>query len=372
MCLKDLLWAGPSGASALLLAEFGAPAWVFVILLVWLLTLGLPTLVAILMLAQFWQGPSFPVYLLCAVVLAFLLQLGSVSGIRLGIRREISRRDFIGSLAMVGAGLAVQEPSAFTTMEPPWDFHVHLFGRGDGGTGCRLSPKQRQHWKYPFFLKLLNLSQNGSLDQEYVGELVRQLQASSIQKAVLLARDARYDEYGNPDFESTNFYVPNTYLFSVVKEKPELFVPCASINPKRQDVIEELERCNERGAYVVKVHPQTQDVNPADERFRPFYRRVAELGTILMVHTGSKHSSEVTDHALTDPAGLLPALDEGCTEWLLPIPAWAATSIPSPSAKTYSKTWSHLQFNSQHLRHPCTLTADDCNMRTRCFHTEAL
>ena len=107
--------------------------------------------------------------------------------------------------------------------------------------------------------------------------------------------------------------MPNTYLFSAVKEKPEMFVPCASINPKRRDVIEELERCNERGAYVVEVHLQTQDVNPTDERLRPFYRRVAELGTILMVHTGPEHSSEVTGHALTDPAGLLPALDEGCT-----------------------------------------------------------
>ncbi|MBB31319.1 MAG: hypothetical protein CME25_20715 [Gemmatimonadetes bacterium] len=82
---------------------------------------------------------------------------------------------------------------------------------------------------------------------------------------------------------------------------------------RSDETSEDLERCNERGAYVVEVHLQTQDVNPTDERLRPFYRRVAELGTILMVYTGPEHSSEVTGHALTDPAGLLPALDEGCT-----------------------------------------------------------
>ncbi len=54
-------------------------------------------------------------------------------------------------------------------------------------------------------------------------------------------------------------------------------------------------------------------MNPAEERFRPFYRRVAERGMILMVHTGSEHASEITDPALTDPARLLPALEEGCT-----------------------------------------------------------
>jgi predicted TIM-barrel fold metal-dependent hydrolase len=226
---------------------------------------------------------------------------------------RVTRRTFMGGVAMAGAGLALREPSASNVEGPTWDFHVHLFGQGDGGTGCRFSPKQRRHWNYPFFLKLLNVSENGRMDQDFVSELVRQLRASSVQKAVLLAQDARYDEHGKPDFESTNFYVPNEYLFRVVRDHASLFVPCASINPKRRDAIEELERSAEHGARVVKIHPPTQDVNPAEERFRPFYRRVADRGTILMVHTGSEHASEVTDPALTDPARLLPALEEGCT-----------------------------------------------------------
>ena len=163
---------------------------------------------------------------------------------------RVSRRTFIGSVAMAGAGCARQEPSASAVETPTLDFHVHLFGQGDGGTGCRLSPKQRQHWNYPFFLKLLRLSDNGRMDQDYVNELVRQLRASSVRKAVLLAQDARYDEHGRPDLESTNAYVPNEYLFRVVREHAGLFLPCASINPKRRDAIEELERCVEEGAPI--------------------------------------------------------------------------------------------------------------------------
>lgn len=226
---------------------------------------------------------------------------------------RVTRRTFMGSVAMAGAGCALPKPSASTVQGPTLDFHVHLFGQGDGGTGCRLSPKQRRHWNYPFFLKLLNLTDNGRMDQDYVDELARQLRASSIQKAVLLAQDARYDRYGRPDFESTNFYVPNEYLLRVVRDHAGLFLAGASINPKRRDAIEELDRCVEAGARVVKIHPPTQDVNPGEERFRPFYRRVAERGIVLMVHTGSEHASEVTDPTLTDPARLLPALEEGCT-----------------------------------------------------------
>ena len=73
-------------AAALFLAEFGAPAWVFVLLFAWLLTVGQSTFSAVLLLARFWQGPSFQAYILSAVLLAFLFQLGAVWCIRKGIK----------------------------------------------------------------------------------------------------------------------------------------------------------------------------------------------------------------------------------------------------------------------------------------------
>lgn len=226
---------------------------------------------------------------------------------------RVSRRGFVGGLALAGVGIGLEGATAPQPRAPLWDFHVHLFGVGDGGTGCYFSAGQRRHWNYPFFLRLLNLKENGSIDQDYLTELLRQLRASAVEKAVLLAQDARYDENGRLDLGTTNFYVPNDYLFRVVGRYPELFVPCVSINPKRRDAIEELERCAELGARVLKIHPPTQDVDPAEDRFRPFYRRVAEVGVVLMVHTGSEHASEVANEKLTDPAGLVTALEEGCT-----------------------------------------------------------
>ena len=64
---------------------------------------------------------------------------------------------------------------------------------------------------------------------------------------------------------------------------------------------------------MLKIHSPIQDVNPAEESFRPFYRRVGELGILLMIHTGAENASVEVNHALSDPAGLEPALDEGCT-----------------------------------------------------------
>jgi hypothetical protein len=42
------------GATALILADFGQPMWVFVPLLAWLATVGLPTSIAVIILASSW------------------------------------------------------------------------------------------------------------------------------------------------------------------------------------------------------------------------------------------------------------------------------------------------------------------------------
>ena len=230
----------------------------------------------------------------------------------------LSRGEFLKCLggAAVGLQAACKSPSEQHPRPQPGvsvvDFHVHLFGVGTGGTGCRVSEEAREHWNYWFLRKLLGLREQ-HLDQDFVSVLVRQLRGSFTDKAVLLAHDGRYDSAGRFDKGATGIYVPNDYLFYVVSENPDLFIPCVSINPKRRDAFEELDRCAEAGARVLKIHPPIQDVDPAEERFRPFYRRIAGHGILLMVHTGMEPAPGVVGHEFSDPARLAPALEEGCT-----------------------------------------------------------
>ncbi len=76
-------------ASAFSLANFGAPAWVFVLLLGWMVTVGLPTFVAIVVTAFFWNGVSLPAFLATVATVALVLQLGAL---RLVQRRILERR----------------------------------------------------------------------------------------------------------------------------------------------------------------------------------------------------------------------------------------------------------------------------------------
>ena len=81
-----------AGAAALVLAEFGAPIWIFAGLLAWLLTLGLPTLMSVLLLTRFWPGPSFLSFVVWAGVLSFLTQFAVISSIRRARARRRAKR----------------------------------------------------------------------------------------------------------------------------------------------------------------------------------------------------------------------------------------------------------------------------------------
>jgi hypothetical protein len=74
-----------AGATALVAADFGAPAWVFVLLLLWLATIGLPSTIAVLMLAALWgtTGPFYGLLFFCivAAILAIATQVLAVKAV---------------------------------------------------------------------------------------------------------------------------------------------------------------------------------------------------------------------------------------------------------------------------------------------------
>ncbi|MBC8872026.1 MAG: amidohydrolase family protein, partial [Planctomycetes bacterium] len=232
--------------------------------------------------------------------------------------RRLDRRLFVRSIAgilgsfplLAGAG-AENSPDSD---KPVLDIHVHLFGTGDSGSGCTLSKAIRQKLsvKYLFRSFQEKVEQGKTLDETYLDFLVEQVQHSGLNKVVLLAQDGVYDSSGLMDAAKTHVYVPNDYVFSVTDRHRSLFVPCPSVNPDRKDSLSELERCAERGARFLKIHPPIQGVDISDQKHRRFFARCAELEMIVMVHTGHEHSAPLVDKNLADPRKLRLALEEGC------------------------------------------------------------
>jgi hypothetical protein len=81
LCFLSLLL----GTAALLQAGFGMPPWFFVVTQVWFWTLGLPTLLAVVLVASFWGTPGWPAgwaFIPVAIVAAIAAQTAAALAAR--------------------------------------------------------------------------------------------------------------------------------------------------------------------------------------------------------------------------------------------------------------------------------------------------
>lgn len=196
------------------------------------------------------------------------------------------------------------------------DTHVHLAALPEGDNGCYISPRLLQSplfrllfWKHGYSARDAHAT-----NTQYVADLRRELAASThVQQAVILGLDGVYDTRGRLNLADTHFLVSNRYVLDVARQAPSAFLAGVSINPQRADAVEEVHRCADAGAVLVKVLPNTQRFDPANRAYLPFYRALAARGLPLLSHVGYEFSLMGTDQSVGEPDRLRPALDEGVT-----------------------------------------------------------
>jgi predicted TIM-barrel fold metal-dependent hydrolase len=196
------------------------------------------------------------------------------------------------------------------------DIHCHTAGIGAGGSGCFVSPALRNNWKYQLYLLAFGVTE-AELKSHGDGLVIRRISerlaaSARVAKAVILAMDGVIDSSGELDERRTEIFVPNAFAAKEVRHYPNLLFG-ASVNPYRRDALERLDKAAAEGAVLIKWLPSIQNIDPADRRLVPFYRRLATLGLPLLTHTGNEHSFTHAQNALGDPERLRLPLDEGVT-----------------------------------------------------------
>lgn len=196
------------------------------------------------------------------------------------------------------------------------DCHVHLAALPDGNNGCFIAPKLLRSPLFRFLLWKQDLSpaEPRETNQRYLAHLLAEVRASRyVSKAVLLGMDGVYDQTGLLTRQHTDFLVSNNYVLKTVRAYPDLFLAGPSINPQRGDAIDEVHRCADAGAVLIKVLPNAQHFNPADEKYTPFYRALAQRRLPFLSHVGYEFSLIGKDQSVGEPDRLRLALDEGVT-----------------------------------------------------------
>ena len=197
---------------------------------------------------------------------------------------------------------------------PPIDMHVHIVGNGLRGSGCWLKVGTWHRPLAAFMLRHIGVgvsTRAPEFDDAYVSHLAKLVRESSLGGAVILAQDEVYDSAGQKlDFGS--FYVPNDYVLQLARDHSE-FLPAVSIHPARADALDELDRCLEGGAVMLKLLPNCHNVECGDSRYRKFWERMAEAQLPLLAHTGGEHTVPVIRKDLSDPRTLTLPLQCGVT-----------------------------------------------------------
>lgn len=182
------------------------------------------------------------------------------------------------------------------------DAHVHLLGDEAGGNGCQFSPG----WRVPMVNWMLHhlglppLKKIKNLDQLYVEHLLQLVKTSSLDAIVILAHDHVYDDQGRKINLKNNYHIPNAYVLQLAKKFPE-FLPAISIHPARADAMDELERCLEGGAIMLKILPNCHDINCNNPRYKKFWERMAQARLPLLAHTGGEHTLPIFNKAYANP-----------------------------------------------------------------------
>lgn len=239
-------------------------------------------------------------------------------------KRRAAKRLAIGALTLVIALVLVRlalfsgpfrSPETMTEARIV-DLHCHAAGIGAGGSGCFVSPALRNSYKFDIYLKSFGTSRKELEDKgdAFLFDKLESWVASSVHmdEAVVLALDGAVTAEGELDENLTEVYVPNEYVGREVATRPHLLFG-ASINPYRPDAIERLDWSAAQGAVLVKWIPSIQMIDPSDEKIRPFYERMKELGIPLLTHTGQERSFTSARDELADPMRLELPLSMGVT-----------------------------------------------------------
>jgi len=196
------------------------------------------------------------------------------------------------------------------------DGHVHFVGDGSNGSGCWLRRNSLLDRLMEPILKkqagIFKTSRNLGLDKAYQQKLLSLIEQSGLDAVLLLAMDYPYDKEGNCLKKRAKFFVPNEHVLALGKKNPQI-IPACSIHPARKDAIEELERCAEQEAKVLKLLPNCHNLDCSDLRYRPFWEKLAQLGLPFLAHTGGEFSVPVLNAKFADPRILRQPLACGVT-----------------------------------------------------------
>lgn len=145
-----------------------------------------------------------------------------------------------------------------------------------------------------FFAKSLGVDPvklQASPYEEYVRAMANSIKNSKyIEKACIFGVDVRLDEQGNEVDRDGTVCAMSEDVLDVAEQYPGQFIPFFSVNPRRADALERIDKYTEQGCRGAKFLQNYWGVDLNNERFIPYYEKLKEKNIPLVIHIGSEYS----------------------------------------------------------------------------------
>lgn len=92
----------------------------------------------------------------------------------------------------------------------------------------------------------------------------------------------------------------NVNKFAIEVDKDPSFVAFGTVHPDAPDALEMLERLRAAGIRGIKFHPEYQRFYPDEERMKPIYKKIADLGFVMLFHAGIDHGFPPPYHGMPE------------------------------------------------------------------------
>ncbi len=115
--------------------------------------------------------------------------------------------------------------------------------------------------------------------------MIRHMDEANVEKAVIVSLDTSASDH----WAFKGKKLTNDQVADFVRQYPDRFIGYGSVDPRREDAVEETERCiKELGLRGMKFHPAAVGLYPNDEKyFYPLYEKCVELGVPVQSHCGT-------------------------------------------------------------------------------------
>ncbi len=145
-----------------------------------------------------------------------------------------------------------------------------------------------------FFAKKFGMEPKALMEnpyEVYVEGLTNNARYSKyIKKMVLFGVDDRVDDEGNSIHKDITVCATNDNLLAVYEKHKDVVIPFFSINPKRPDALELIDKYVALGFKGAKFLQNYWNVDTREERYRPYFEKLASLDLPLIVHVGNESS----------------------------------------------------------------------------------